>query len=1394
MLNFKKKLEFHRFKKLIEKSHLFDPVWYLKQYPDIKNAHITPLKHFYFFGIQEGRNPNPYFNTNWYLSEYPDIARSDLNPLAHYLLHGVLEGRNPNPHFHTGWYLEQYQDVAESGMNPLQHYIEIGVQEGRDPGPYFHSQWYSGENLDISQSNMPPFQHYLLHGIKERRNPNPYFDAEWYLNTNPDLEKDHPDPLDHFQKTGENEKRSPCPYFDPTWYLEHYQDVAKSGASPLRHYIEYGVNEGRSPGPHFHSKWYIFQYPDVGNSTIPPLLHYLKYGIKEGKNPNPYFDTSWYLRQYPEVQSSGIEPLRHHLTYGIATFRDSQQMEWQQRETLPVVPHYIDPERVKSASCSPLSAKRVALHLHLNDESVLDSFLTHLALLPVSFDLHLSIAGEIDRTQLEQRRTNKPSTLQNIVVNRVSPESGDLQALILTLGERLQSYDIIGHFNTSDSGREAYDSLLDSPEKTKGRVGYILELLQQRAKFIYSQPTRLATRDISGWCGHTENAQKLLKQRTQYQTEDYPVIDYPEHSTFWTRAECLQDFVKIQQDGLNCDEIQQALLRLLPIFSLKYPGELIRLQQQDSLSDYRYREPQKDYSKKIIQQDIRVLSFYLPQFHPTPENDLWHGKGFTEWTKVRAANPLFRGHYQQHIPHPDTGYYLLDSSDILKKQADQMKQAGVNGQVFYHYWFSGKLILESAARMLLANKDIPMDFCFCWANENWTRKWDGNEDEILLGQDYSNEDARAFIQYLIPFFKDPRYITIEGRPVIFIYRPSSIPDPHGYLDIWAEECRINNLPQPYVTAVLTRGATDPRDFGMDAGVERVLHDWTAGLVPEMKDSLHEYTSLKGSVLSYDRVADFYSGQVESKDFTYFRSLVPQWDNTPRYGDEALLLHMSTPEKFQQWLEKTIEYTKITVPEDRRFILVNAWNEWAEGAHLEPDTMFGYGYLNSVGRALSGLPYQPEWNRPCSIPMNLSIRLLFSGRVSSQLKEDNQLRQRFIHNLEQPAILKSARLQTNEPHLFLNSALEISQEENTPDFSFEIQDVGFFAPSIFEQMIMEAIISKESAILANSYGKEEALPQLKKNSAVFAYEAAHNPLLLFPGNRHKKNITTYKVRPNANWFLTYPKTNETLPRVTTIIRHHRRGDLKELRNALYCLAAMKDCRVIPFIAAQDLSPEQEADIRALLLEIPWHQGIEPRLEFYQTDGGTGDLRSKMLNESLQKVETKYAAFLDYDDRLMPHAYAWHIDRLQKTGKAISFGRVFHTVYDDATGRLLERKVCFEYGYSYRDFVNHNHAPLHSFLLDITQLNTQELIYYDDQKYMEDYLMMLQLVTEDNADWDGLKDNMYVGDYFFSTDRVHTLAISNDQELGKVLSDRQYIVASHRIRIIKQRFAAAEIQQT
>jgi len=1063
---------------------------------------------------------------------------------------------------------------------------------------------------------------------------------------------------------------------------------------------------------------------------------------------------------------------------------------------LLVVPHYIDPQ-LDSIAEELGTEVSVAIHLHLHYTEMLNEFASHLEAIHIPYDLYVSVPESSDLATINSELMAALPHAGEIIVEPVPNRGKDIAPLIIQFGERLSQYEIIGHFHADKSPRNSdmadwctdiLDLLIGPHGSCGGRVAHIVELLQSTAKIVFPEGRTELIKDCSGWSANYDLAKQLLEKYTQFHIHDFPVVEFPEGPMFWARAECLKDFLGLplnysdfpSEPMAGDGTLVHVLQRLILIFMSEYQGKYISIYKGDSIRDYRYYEEQQDYSSSIIHSDIKVLSYYLPQFHPTPENDLWHGKGFTEWTKVRAANPLFDGHYQQHIPHSDIGYYLLDSPDVLRHQAELMRQAGVHGQVFYHYWFSGKLILEEPARLLLDNPDINMPFCFCWANENWTRRWDGNESEILLGQNYSTQDAQDFIQYLIPFFKDPRYIKIDDRPVLFVYRPSSIPNSQEYLDIWETECAKVGIKLPYVVAVLTRGASNPKDFGMDAGVERNLHDWTDGAVPEKKNTLLNYQPINGSVLSYDEVANFYTEQKDVKDFTYFRSLVPIWDNTARYGSDAYVLHGSTPELFQEWLESTIAYTKSTLQPDRQFVLVNAWNEWAEGAHLEPDTRYGYSYLNSVGRALSGITYSGDLNLSCSLPAGIKVCLSFSDNILDQLQKDNELKKRFIFHLSRSSVFNVCSVSTNALELMKDLSITVQPESDDADFFMEFRQIALFDSLLIEKMIQMACESG-SAVIANSYDGNSPLIEVTDNGSVHSNVRNTAPLLLSPKVSIRSGYKNFRMRTDARCFVAQPSTLEAgeRPAVTTIIRFHKSANISDLKNALYCLSAMQDCIVVPLIAVQDLDEQQITMLENVLDDFSWIDGFEPQIHHYHSPNGNGDLRSKMLNESLKKVSTHYAAVLDFDDLLMSHAYSWLVGRLKKTGKAISFGRVYSTSYNGATGVCMERKKEYSYGHSYEDFIGSNHAPIHSFMLDMDMLNLDDIIYYDDHRYMEDYFLTLQLFTQDNADWTGLKEDLYIGDYIHSVDRKHTLAFNNEVERRAVLADPEYKVCENRI---------------
>ena len=363
---------------------------------------------------------------------------------------------------------------------------------------------------------------------------------------------------------------------------------------------------------------------------------------------------------------------------------------------------------------------------------------------------------------------------------------------------------------------------------------------------------------------------------------------------------------------------------------------------------------------------VRLIAFYLPQFHPIPENDAWWGKGFTEWTGVARARPLFPGHYQPHLP-ADLGFYDLRLPESRQAQANLAKEYGIHGFCYYHYWFHGRQILNRPFDEVLASGEPKFPFCVCWANEHWTRVWDGGDKEILLPQHHSPEDDVPHIRALIPAFRDKRYITIDGRPLVLVYRTDLLPNPKRTAEIWREETARAGIGDLYLARVEScfQAGIDPNDIGFTASVE-FAPDWRHVGTPKFRrrrDLLLSKTGLLARVYTQHNIFD-YKGlakrMLEKPQPRYrrFSGITPSWDNSPRRARNATIFVDSTPEIYGNWLRTVVERTITTFKGDERVVFVNAWNEWAEGAHLEPDQRWGTAYLEATSRALGSLAPSP----------------------------------------------------------------------------------------------------------------------------------------------------------------------------------------------------------------------------------------------------------------------------------------------------------------------------------------------------------------------------------------------------------------------------------------------------
>ncbi len=347
----------------------------------------------------------------------------------------------------------------------------------------------------------------------------------------------------------------------------------------------------------------------------------------------------------------------------------------------------------------------------------------------------------------------------------------------------------------------------------------------------------------------------------------------------------------------------------------------------------------------------RTIAFFLPQFYPFDRNDEWWGKGFTEWRNVARGTPRFEDHYQPRIPR-DLGFYDLTNVDTLKAQSELAKKAGIEAFCFYYYWFNGERLMDKPLD-LFAEADIDQDFCIMWANENWTRTWDGFEGQVLIQQDYRDEDEDAFIADTARYFNHPRYTLVNDKPLFILYRPGLLPDAEATIARWKQKWELVCGVEPHVLMVQGFGDEDPTAYNLDGAVEFPPHKLCVD-IPDINSTLNvidpNYT---GHARDYNAVIEASLSETPP-DFPLIKTVSPHWDNDARRESRGMTLHGSTPENYERWLRGAVNFAHENPFEGDAIVFINAWNEWAEGAYLEPDVHYGHAYLNATQRAVYGL--------------------------------------------------------------------------------------------------------------------------------------------------------------------------------------------------------------------------------------------------------------------------------------------------------------------------------------------------------------------------------------------------------------------------------------------------------
>ena len=962
-------------KALLSPSPLFDPRWYISQAPAGYAQGADPLLHLLRSPAAAPASPHRLFDCARYLSHNGHVAASGLHPLLHYVHHGASEGLSPHLLFDGAWYNAKY-GALDCGRSGLAHYLAEGERRGFWPSPLFDPVWYRAQY----GARMPGFssalEHYLAVGRANGCWPNPLFDAHWYLDTYHDVRDCKVDPFEHYLWNGEREKRRPNALFDPRWYLDQYPEVAADNVSPLHHYLTVGQHDGRRPAAGFDPADYLAANPVLALDGAAPFAHYVRQGRNEGRPLRPA-DPQIVVR--PEGRREGADGEDRPGSRGeIATHMSlpaaDGSWEWSEYAALKAHRAQVRRRNIEQLTTTPLEVfkvdpsdlGRVAREVRIKCDArplvtILVPVFNNIALTleclasigthteDVSYEVIVADDASTDETAeiiplvagaRHVRQSENLNFLRNcnaaakaargrylvILNNDAQVTPGWLSALVSAF-ESAPDIGAVGPKFVYPNGRLQEAGALLNPDGTAGMIGLFDDPSLPRYNF------RRQVDYCSGAC--------LLVETHRFLTMGGFSADlapaYCEDSDL-----CL----RLREDGLKIlyepgSVVVHHLSRTTAAVDNSFKMRAVVNNQQKLLSRW-----QEDLERL---NDIRILAFYLPQFHPIPENDRWWGRGFTEWRNVGKAFPNFVGHYQPRRP-ADLGYYDLRLPDVMEQQAALARRYGISGFCFYYYWFAGHRLLERPIEQMLASGRPQFPFCLCWANENWTRRWDGESQHILMGQAHSPEDDLAVITDLARYFRSPSYIRIDGRPLLLVYRVSLFPDFRSTVEIWRRYCRQNGIGEIYVAMVEAFDQVDsgslPDKFGCDAGVEFPPHGF--GNLRKPKAPLLN-PAFEGTTDDFVELVNRYLDRPLA-GYRRFRSVMAGWDNTPRRQNHSLVFERATPGAFQVWLEEVLRQTREHAHGDERIVFVNAWNEWAEGAYLEPDLRFGHTWLEAVRNA------------------------------------------------------------------------------------------------------------------------------------------------------------------------------------------------------------------------------------------------------------------------------------------------------------------------------------------------------------------------------------------------------------------------------------------------------------
>lgn len=869
-----------------------------------------------------------HLDPEFYRARYPDVGATGIEPAVHYLDYGWREGRDPSPRFSTAFYLECDPGLRRAGTNPFLHYLREGRAAGRPAVPEALSPAVLAR-LAADAPGRP-------RGSLRSRGESPHMAAG---NGRPADTSAEVAALSEASVVARLivQARKLTRFLLPGRRERDY--IRKVKASGL-------FDAGFYTTHHPNMRWLFRQFPE---------RHYVTIGEREHLKPNADFAGSIYLRYNPDVRNAGIPPFLHYVEIGHRELRVIKELPEPVPSLIQAMP------RVGEAA----AAADAAIVVHVFYHDLWDEIAARVVASGMPFDLYVTITDKGEETDALVPRILE--RFPNARVFRFPNRGRDVLPFVhLVNAGVLDGYRAVCKVHTKRSPHRE-----DGDHWRRHLIGGILPegcTASTLARFLALPDAGVWVADgqhyrSPDWWGSNKERVAQMLARVEVRLEGD--LAFPAGSMYWltpalvaiVKAMMLRpeefEVEAAQLDGTLAHAFERALGFLVAA------GDL-RVVETGEIPERSESEAPAPPARAAF-----VSAFYLPQFHPTRENDAWWGKGYTEWTAVTRARPSFAGHLQPFLP-ADLGFYDLRVPETMAEQWRLASGAGIDAFCVYHYWFAGvsgggRRLLEKPLDGLLARPDVPFRYYLCWANEAWRRNWDGLSGEILVDQTYAEGFEAALVASTLPHFADPRYVRPDGtRPRFVVYRPTDLPDPAGSVARMRTAWAAAGHPEVELGAVLFHvegeSAVDPGlfDFWVEmpphglVGPKAYLAGGPQGTLPELCVA----DDFEGLIYDYDAViaASLARRFDKGLDGRVIAGVMPSWDNTARRRRAAHVAHGANPLRFAKWLRGLAE--RRLPGSYRREIFVNAWNEWAEKAVLEPSAQYGHGYLAALA-ALKG---------------------------------------------------------------------------------------------------------------------------------------------------------------------------------------------------------------------------------------------------------------------------------------------------------------------------------------------------------------------------------------------------------------------------------------------------------